>query len=694
MTFRSKTVPLLLVLLSGAVPVLLGLQLGWPGWVTVFPALALVAGLSLLVVHQSTEARREDDPYRPDPSPVTEPGTPPYGTAPVPSPFTTALMAPPEPPFNEKRVDHVRLASARADYTFVFSATVWWRPLGNDAGPAQPGLADLAESTVLSRAQAVVGREDPEQWEAVHRRLQGELGFRQNDPSDLITVLADGISLTLDEDDRLRLEKLSQLRKDEEDWERNRHFERSRRAYLGDEVLKTPGTAVVWWLARHDERVKDAVNMIGPLAQLSAAANDTDIPEPFRHVVAGYPDRESYLATVGGTDTTGTDDDAEYTGRAPMPDEARAPFSGDRAAGSSDGAYEGLRHTPYTPGEPGPHTATAPDSDPVDRIAGLLDELGLKEGSPEREAYVERIARTTEAAGLPEQAERIRQRLAPDRCPPPGTQPPFTDPTTQPPGDRGTLMGEGPAPDSRPGGPAADTPRGRVTEEDRDPGPVTEEHRDPDHPEQAPTAPTSPFDRRPGDGYEEQRPHEGRSADAPLTDDNTGAGYTGGDARSADGQPATPHSAPEAASDDSRAPAPQASPYDVPGVPSPSGNPDRPGAPGHDPRHGYGTPPEQAPDGGYAPPPNDAPMTGHPGADGTPPANAAPPADGTPWWGGRPVPPQDGPAAPPAGPPAAPPRVWAMPPADSGGQATPAAADQPEPPHEGGPHNPHTPGFG
>ncbi|MEU3713681.1 hypothetical protein [Streptomyces catenulae] len=685
MTFRSKTVPILLVLLGGSVPVLLGLQLGWPGWVTVFPALALVALLSLLVVYQSTDAERRADPYGPDPSPVAEPVSPSFVTGPGASPFATGPTAPVEPPFNERRLERVRLASARPDYTFVFSATVWWRPLHGDAGPAQPGLADLAESTVLSLAQAVVGQEAPERWETAHHRLQGEIGCRRTDSSDRITVLADGISLTLDEDDRVRLEKLAQLRKEEDDWERHRDFERNRRAYLGDEVLKTPGSAVVWWLTRHDERVKDAVNMIGPLAQLSAAANDTEIPEPFRHVVAGYPDRESYRAAMYVPDDAETVDDTEYTFRTPMPEADQSPFDPGRGSAVPGGADEGARFTAGTSGEPHPYEApaAAPDLDVVDRISQLLDELGLKEGDTKRDTYVYRIAGITEAAGLPEQAEQIRERLNARHCPPSEAQPPFTAPSAQRTDHPTAPTDEDRTPDGRPGDPAAGAPADGTPHgfgfPDRGaaegPGHVSEE------------APAPPFDDRPGDGYTGQETHEGRFADAHPAD--TGGGYGADNGPTAEDRAATPHAAPENTPDGGQGPAPQPSPFDAP---------DRPGDPrpaDHDPRRGYGMPPEQSPDGGYAPPPNGTVVTGHtPEADAAPPMNGTPPSGNPLWWGDRSEPADGGPAAPPAEPPAAPRRVWAMPPADADSQDTPEAADRPEPPHEGGPRDPHTPGFG
>ncbi|HEX4722180.1 MAG TPA: hypothetical protein VH333_06665, partial [Pseudonocardiaceae bacterium] len=52
-------------------------------------------------------------------------------------------------------------------------------------------------------------------------------------------------------------------------------------AYLGEDVLKNTGSAVVWWLARakDDMDVRAAVDLIGALRQLSAAANNSEVPE-------------------------------------------------------------------------------------------------------------------------------------------------------------------------------------------------------------------------------------------------------------------------------------------------------------------------------------------------------------------------------------------------------------------------------
>jgi hypothetical protein len=53
-----------------------------------------------------------------------------------------------------------------------------------------------------------------------------------------------------------------------------RQLEQDKRAYLRDDVLATPGSAVVWWLANNPGEVAQCVDLLGTLTRLSAAAND------------------------------------------------------------------------------------------------------------------------------------------------------------------------------------------------------------------------------------------------------------------------------------------------------------------------------------------------------------------------------------------------------------------------------------
>lgn len=89
--------------------------------------------------------------------------------------------------------------------------------------------------------------------------------------------------------DVTRLRTSSRLRKQVHEWEQMREHERNLRKYLGDDVLTTAGSALVWWLARHfddDEAVPAAVRLIDELSTLSMVSQDhgglsqTGLPPP------------------------------------------------------------------------------------------------------------------------------------------------------------------------------------------------------------------------------------------------------------------------------------------------------------------------------------------------------------------------------------------------------------------------------
>jgi hypothetical protein len=204
-----------------------------------------------------------------------------------------------------------------------------------------------------------------------------------------VNALAADVTLALAPADRERLRKLNDLRKDEEIWEYERQHERNKRRYLGDDVLKSAGSAVVWWLARHENEIEKAVDMIGPLARIAAAANDDEVPELFRHLLVPPVDSQG-KATVG----------------VPL-------WDGHSQAG---GAFDHEEEVSVS-----------------DRLLLLLAAVGLKPDMDEYTVFVHRVVRSLEAAGLDEAAEEIRGLLLPAP-------------------DEGEGEGEGEAPEGEPSG--------------------------------------------------------------------------------------------------------------------------------------------------------------------------------------------------------------------------------------------------
>ncbi|MEU7359607.1 MULTISPECIES: hypothetical protein [Streptomyces] len=331
---------------------MLGSLLHWSAWLWGFMSMVTASGSLLLVMTVHSGGRASAGPY--------EPGEPEPPAAPV------------EQPYQETRVRDVALPSATDGYDFLFSATVWWKPVADHAGRSDDASPAVAASSVVSRAREVVRHEEPGRVNFAQYLLDGELGVLLPDRNERVKALAADVKLTLAPADRERLRKLTDLRKDEEIWEYERQHERNKRRYLGDDVLKSAGSAVVWWLARHENEIEKAVHMIGPLATIAAAANDEEVPELFRHLLVPPVGARSE-ATVGG----------------PLWDE------GDLGGETFDREEEvGVS----------------------DRLRLLLTAAGLKPDMDGYTVFVHRVMRFLEAEGLDEAADEIRRAfgLAPD----------------------------------------------------------------------------------------------------------------------------------------------------------------------------------------------------------------------------------------------------------------------------------------
>ncbi|TXJ70866.1 hypothetical protein E2C11_35245 [Streptomyces lavendulae] len=346
---RHRFTSLLFIALSGATPAVLGNLLHWSAWLWGFMSMVTASGSLLLMMTVLSGGRPSADPYEP-----AEPEPP---------------AAPTEQPYRETRVVDAALPSAADGYDFLFSATVWWRPVPGHANNSDGASPALAVSSVVSRALDIVRHEEPGRASFARYLLEGELGVPVPDRSGRVEALTADVTLALAPADRERLQKLNDLRKDEEIWEYERQHERNKRRYLGDDVLKSAGSAVVWWLARHENEIETAVDMIGPLAQIAAAANDEEVPELFRHLLVP-PAGAGSEATVGGPLWDG-------------PGQAGGMFDREEEVGVSD------------------------------RLLLLLAAVGLKPDMDEYTVFVHRVVRSLEAAGLYEAADEIRRTLLP-----------------------------------------------------------------------------------------------------------------------------------------------------------------------------------------------------------------------------------------------------------------------------------------
>ncbi|BDM71686.1 hypothetical protein HEK616_51730 [Streptomyces nigrescens] len=274
MTTAQRTTTVFLTVLCGLLLSIVGLTQQWPTWKwTTLAALLLVVPVAAFRI---ASLRR--------------------GSLPV--SFEEQLTASPVER-TECHVNQVRLPSLWDDYHFVFSATVRWYLVASPESASVLNPAGLAVEAVLNRARTITEKREPGQASLVQHELSGALSRMCPDPTGHLQAMAENISLTLVEQDQERLDRLAKVRKEKAVWEHQRKYEQSKRQYLGEDVLKDTGSAVVWWLAKNDEHVEKTVADLALLAQLTSAANDTDIPERLHTLVSsqlGEPATPEILA--------------------------------------------------------------------------------------------------------------------------------------------------------------------------------------------------------------------------------------------------------------------------------------------------------------------------------------------------------------------------------------------------------------
>lgn len=236
-----------------AVPYLLATMLNLPAWAAAVASTLLLILLAL-VWKQET------------PAPVAAP-TPP---APKPVDREPVFTTPPT-----RTIAGVRLPSASPDYHFSFSAIVQWSPVMT--GLRHADLGSVAVDALLSRAKALTAAQQPSEEALNQHRLASLLGEPDLDEKGQVRTWATDVRLKLPDADLKHLQNITALHRRAQTLLLERQLEQDKRAYLRDDVLATPGSAVVWWLANNPGEVAKCVDLLGTLTRLSAAANDVPI---------------------------------------------------------------------------------------------------------------------------------------------------------------------------------------------------------------------------------------------------------------------------------------------------------------------------------------------------------------------------------------------------------------------------------
>jgi hypothetical protein len=194
----------------------------------------------------------------------------PQASPPRVEPAPVAVGVPPAPvQFQAQPITDIRLPTALADYHFGFAASVHWRPSADGVR----GAGDIAVNEIIRRACKITEQRDPSEATLAASDLSVALGVPLLDPRRQVEVRAESVHLQLPPEDQKRLDEIATLRKQEGLWEYQRRYQVSKRHYLRTDVLKDAGSAVVWWLAKHEDNLEQVAANIDLLTQLAHAAN-------------------------------------------------------------------------------------------------------------------------------------------------------------------------------------------------------------------------------------------------------------------------------------------------------------------------------------------------------------------------------------------------------------------------------------
>jgi hypothetical protein len=170
---------------------------------------------------------------------------------------------------------------------FTFDCTVHWKSARPQFDDNHADPAAVAVAAVLQRARQVCHSHNPDDDTVVHA-LAASLGHSAPTHDGLLFAWATGVAARVGQEHREHLYDLATLRRQQNLQQQRIANQRMLRTYLGDEVLTSVGSAVVWWLARDETQVRETVELIGTLAQLSAAATDSEVDELFQHLVPDH----------------------------------------------------------------------------------------------------------------------------------------------------------------------------------------------------------------------------------------------------------------------------------------------------------------------------------------------------------------------------------------------------------------------
>lgn len=356
------------VLVAIAVPLVLVLFLFLDWWaLALLPPLLLIGVLTLML--SSTKAALPGETEAP-PDPFVESG--PQGS----------------------RIREDLLSSQDDEYPFVFSAMVRWKWTA-EPDPRLRNPGEFAKQMVMDQAREVSMGYRPKDHDVARHRVASVLGVAAHGFDGALEVWAEDVTLTLSEEDESRLARIAKARKEGALWEVERSVESAKRRYYKDDVLATPGSAIVWDLVRGDADVNRTHDLIEVLTRVAEASKGEDPADLLDRLRVASPEAFSFLGGIVREDREGRESREEWD---------EQTFEGSAGAGAWEGTEErsGFGNSDFVVGEsPGGLEQT---------VGNLVAEIEAKiEDEDERVQLLDRLVRSFEDGPLSEVADLIRR---------------------------------------------------------------------------------------------------------------------------------------------------------------------------------------------------------------------------------------------------------------------------------------------
>lgn len=201
-------------------------------------------------------------------------------------------------PRHSEDIHDLEVPSLDPEVRFLVSARLHWQTTNGD-DPHR--YSDQAHDALRTTAARILAHHAPEDLATAEIELTDRIGWQEPSQHYPIQTRATDIRVVVPEAETEFLKQRLEARKKVALWRERHAIEREFRDYLLTEVLTSPANVLAWWLARHPDDLKQAVELRGVFALLTAAIRSED--------TTGY-----FARFANNAETVGRSDDPSEDG--------------------------------------------------------------------------------------------------------------------------------------------------------------------------------------------------------------------------------------------------------------------------------------------------------------------------------------------------------------------------------------------